>query len=151
MFLGEAPSYQEDEQGRPFVGKTGVEFNELYLPVAGLYRGDVVVYNAVCCSRIDYSNPSPEDAESCSSMFLGPLLKEVNPTILVPMGQVACSLFPKIKLPLQHGIPVVDSWGAWSGVVFPMYHPSAGMRSTGYMIALMSDFDALGKLVKAVL
>lgn len=86
---------------------------------------------------------------SCSSVWLGPLLAEARPWILVTMGQVAASLFPEIgNLNLQHGIPLPGKWGAWEGVLFPMYHPSAGIHATGYMIALMDDFDKLEKLVR---
>lgn len=149
MFLGECPTRDEDRYSRLFIGRTGREFNELYLPIAGLSRPDILVYNSRCCSAKDYSNPTPEQALSCSSVYLAPLLFEAKPQILVTMGTVAASLFPEIgDLNLQHGIPLSGKWGGWEGVLFPVYHPSAGMRSTGYMIALMSDFDRLGKLAK---
>lgn len=149
MFLGEQPAREEDRFGRPFVGRTGREFNELYLPIAGIPRSEVLVYNARGCSNLDYSNPTPLEAESCSSIYLGNILAEVRPQILVTMGLIASGLFKEIEdLNLQHGIPLPGRWGSWQGVLFPMYHPSAGMRSTGYMIALMQDFDRLGKLVK---
>jgi hypothetical protein len=66
------------------------------------------------------------------------------------MGVVACSLFPEIEsLALQHGRPVPGKWGGWEGILFSMYHPSAGLKpgGTGYMIAMMQDMEDLRKLL----
>jgi DNA polymerase len=49
VFVGEAPGRDEDRYGRPFVGKTGKEFNEHYLTVAGLRRDDIYMTNTVKC------------------------------------------------------------------------------------------------------
>lgn len=150
LLLGEGPSYEEDRRGIPFCGKTGLELNNCYLPILGLPRSEVHIFNASACSTRNYDNPSHEQAASCSAVHLGPLLMEVKPEIIVPMGKVSCSIFPEIEsLPLQHGLPIPGRWGSWQGILFPMYHPSVGLHGgTGYMIALMSDFDVLRKLLK---
>lgn len=150
MFIAEAPSYEEDKRGEPLVGKTGIEFTGTYLPIVGLPRSEVFITNSVLCSRKGYENPTPEEAMSCSSVHLGQLLSEVKPEIIVPMGVIACSLFPEIgKLSLQHGRPLPGKWGSWSGILFPMYHPSAGLKpgGTGFMIAMMQDMEDLRKLL----
>jgi len=38
VVIGEAPGKQENNFGRPFVGKTGMELDDQYLPLAGLTR-----------------------------------------------------------------------------------------------------------------
>jgi uracil-DNA glycosylase len=76
-------------------------------------------------------------------IHLGPLLQEVRPEIIVPMGAIACSLFPNINLNLDHGLPCVGKWGAWEGVCFPTYHPSAGIHASSFMIPLQADFHTL--------
>ena len=48
MFIGEGPGYQEDRQGRPFVGPAG-QFLEELLGSIGLTRGDVFIANMVKC------------------------------------------------------------------------------------------------------
>ena len=152
LFLGEGPSYEEDRRGEPFTGKTGVELTGTYLPILGIPRSEVHIFNAMACSNRGYENPTPQQAMACSSVHLGPLLHKVQPEIIIPMGAIACSLFPEIEsMSLQHGLPIPGKWGSWRGILFPMYHPSAGLRgSTGYMISLMSDFDALNKLLKRI-
>lgn len=76
-------------------------------------------------------------------IHLAPLLELVRPTIIVPMGAVACSLWPEINLNLMHGLPMEGRWGAWRGVLWPCFHPSAGIHSAGYMIPLQTDFHNL--------
>lgn len=151
LLLGEGPSYEEDRRGEPFVGKTGIELTGTYLPILGLPRSEVHIFNASACSTPSYDNPSFAQAASCSAVHLGPLLIEVRPEIIVPMGAVACSIFPEIEsLALQHGRPIAAKWGSWKGILFPMFHPSAGLRATGYMIAMMQDMDDLRKLLASI-
>jgi uracil-DNA glycosylase family 4 len=134
---------------RPFSGKVGSELDYLYLPLAGLSRSMLLTYNACLCSRTHYEVPTPEESEACASVHLGKFLSEAKPKLIVTLGASASCLFPEVNnLHLQHGIPVNSSWGAWRGVVFPTYHPALAMSSTGFMIAMTSDFAALGKFVK---
>jgi len=150
LFLGEAPHVDEDKEGIPFCGKTGQEVNNVYLPILGLPRSEVLVFNACACSQGNYDNPTPEQAYACSAVHLGPLLMRAQPEVIVAMGAVCCSLFGKWNLNYEHGIPQFGQWGPWQGVVWPTYHPTAGIHSTAYMIPLMNDFRGLRKFLEAV-
>jgi uracil-DNA glycosylase family 4 len=145
--IGEAPHVDEDKQGEPFCGKTGLELNNTYLPILGFPRSEIFVTNACMCSQPTYDNPTKEQAYACSSVHLGPLLAEVKPEVVVPMGAVACSLFGEVNLMMDHGIPVEGRWGAWRGVCWPTFHPTAGIHSSGYMVPLMQDFHNLKKFM----
>src|SRR5208282_5916031 len=67
IFIGEAPGRDEDRQGVPFVGKTGREVNEHYLPLAGLRREQTYFTNAICClpdrpqGRVDLSRAADRE------------------------------------------------------------------------------------------
>lgn len=148
-FVAEAPHVDEDAQGEVLCGKTGMEFNQVYLPILGLPRSQVFCTNACMCSQPDYSNPTPEQAMACSSVHLGGLLHEVQPEVIVTMGAVACSLFKRVNLNMDHGIPFVGRWGGWHGPVWPMYHPTAGIHAPAFMIPLMEDFAKLKQFLKA--
>jgi uracil-DNA glycosylase len=150
LFLGEQPAKDEDKWGTPFVGKTGQEFDHTYLPLSNLPRSSIFIMNSRLCSTADYSNPEPIDADSCMSLHFGPILSQVKPVIIVPMGAIACSLWSDVKLSLHHGIPREAKFGPWHGILFPTHHPSAGMRKTGYMVSLMQDFNELGKLIRSL-
>lgn len=148
LCLAEAPHKHEDANGVPLIGPTGQEFNEMYLPLAGLTRESVHVTNSVLCSQPSYRNPKPEEAAICSAKHLPALLDRVRPQIIVTMGAVAASLFPSISLALHHGIPQWVEYAGQNYILLPTYHPSAGMHATGTMIPLRDDFRALGKLIK---
>ena len=144
MLLAECPARDENKYGEPLVGKTGRELNHVYLPLISIPRSQLFLANSVLCSRKDLSNPEAKDAIACMSTNLSFMLNEVRPSILVPMGAVACSLWPEIEINKHHGLPLPGAWGSWQGILFPTYHPSAGIHNGSWMIALMNDFAALG-------
>ncbi|MDA4120373.1 MAG: uracil-DNA glycosylase, partial [Thaumarchaeota archaeon] len=150
LFIGEGPARHEDALGIPFVGDSGKEENEHYLPLAGLDRDSVAFCNAVYCSQPTYRNPTDKEAAICSSRHLPALLDRVRPEIIVPMGAVACSLFPSININIHHGRPQVGKYADWEGIVFPTYHPAAGLRSTAYMIPLRQDMKDLKELLRKI-
>lgn len=149
MLIGENPSYEEDRRKEPFTGKTGIELRGTYLPILGIPASEIFITNACLCSMKGYVNPTKEQAMACASVHLGQQIAEVQPEIIVPMGAVACSLFPEIEsMALQHGRAIPGRWGAHRFILFAMFHPSAGLRATGYMIAMMQDMDDLRKLLQ---
>jgi uracil-DNA glycosylase len=151
LFIGECPAESEDRQCTLFAGYTGQELNHTYLSLLGVPRSEIYITSAVLCSRIDYDNPTADEAQVCASVHLGPTLAAMRPQVIAPLGAVACSLFPNVDLNTHHGIPLPGRWGAtWEGVLWPMYHPSAGLRQTGYMIPLMRDFYELGVLLRGM-
>jgi uracil-DNA glycosylase family 4 len=131
----------------PFTGPTGEELTTVYIPLIGLPRDCFHIANVRLCSFRDYHNPTDADAMACANAHLSTLLREVQPEIIVPMGAVACSIFDNINLNMHHGILQPGKWGGWSGWIFPTFHPTAGMRTTSYMIPLMSDFKRLGEIL----
>lgn len=157
MFIGEAPGRTEDQKrdadgrGTPFHGDSGQEFNEVYLPLAGLRRSQVYVTNTVQCIPAESGgNPNASLAECCSRHHLPGEMAMVQPDIIVTLGAVALhTLFPAAPgLDKCHGIPFEAGYaGIWSGTVFPMYHPAAGLRSGDTMGSLVTDFASLGKFL----
>lgn len=155
MFIGEAPGKDEDKQLRPFVGKTGREVNEHYLPLAGLRREQVYVTNAIMClpsgrgGKLDANRSKDlELLDSCTNHSLYEEICRVKPRIIVPLGAFACrAIDPDIELDLQHGIPLETSFGT----VFPMYHPAGGIHEPKKMLQIRTDWYRLGKYLKGKL
>lgn len=152
VFVGEAPGKDEDHQGIPFVGKTGREVNEHYLPLAGLRRSEVYFTNSIRClpdrpqGRLDLNrNNDRELLQSCAGHQLYGELEAIKPKLIIPMGVLACHVIdPEINLELQHGIPLETSWGT----VFPMYHPAGGLHEPKKMLQIRNDWVRLGKYIK---
>lgn len=153
--IGEGPGYHEARRGIPFVGDTGLELDGLYLPLANLDRGQVYTTNVSRCRMKDGGNPDVPLAVDCARVHLLPEIRQVQPTVIVLLGAVACQsiLGPDFSLELEHGIPryvnlpPTSPIGPWAGIVFPGYHPAAGLHETGMMIQIREDFQALARVV----
>ncbi len=150
MFIGEKPGQQEAYLGRVFVGDTGKELNDLYLPLAGLNRRQVRISNCVKCRLGDSnSKPTPAQINTCASHHLPAEIYNTYPSVIVLLGSTACSLLPDIDLEKQHGLPFLydgqspQYFGSWAGWIVPFYHPAAALHSTSMMIPLLDDFRRL--------
>lgn len=155
VLVGEAPGKDEDKHGKPFIGKTGQELNEHYLPLAGLRRNDVYVTNSIKClptgrnGKLDANRSKDMDLlYGCSSYHLQEELQRIKPKLIVAMGAFACrAIDADIELDLQHGIPLRTSFGT----VFPMYHPAGGVFEPKKMLQIRTDWYRLGKYLKGKL
>jgi len=144
LCVGEAPGKEEDKTGIPFIGKAGREFNENYLPLAGLKRPNVYVTNVRKCRPEQNRTPTDKEARSCATAYLSDELERVQPTYLILMGATACKLLPDpLDLETQHGIPLPSSVFDWTGWVIPMYHPAAGLHTTAMMQPILEDWANL--------
>lgn len=155
LFVGEAPGKDENKRGQVFIGKTGREFNEHYLPIASLHRENVRVANAICClppgtgGKLDINKQADMDMLlSCASTHLMQEIQDTQPKVIVPMGVFACrAIDPDINLEFQHGIPLETAFGT----VFPQFHPAGGLHEPKKMLMIRNDFVRLGKYLKGKL
>lgn len=153
--LGEAPGYEENRKKEPFIGKTGREVNEAYLPLAGLRRSAIRFNNSIRClpdtpqNKLDLKKePHRELLRVCSEHHLLPELERLKPRLIIAMGAFACRVLdPSIELELQHGIPVQTAWGT----VFPMYHPAGGIHEPKKMLHIRTDWYRLKQYLKGQL
>lgn len=153
LFIGEAPGKEENARGRPFIGKTGREFNDHYLPLAGLTRDSIRITNTVKCFTMENSDSAKfqEMKRVCSEFHLRREILQQRPEFVVPMGAVACSLMPDgLSLDVHHGIPHADLpwWSYTAPCTFPMWHPAAGLHKTETMIPLRIDFLNFGRMLR---
>lgn len=153
LFIGEKPGYQEDRELHPFVGKTGDEVNQGYLPFAGLSRSKLRFTNAIKCwggeghlDKIDLKRQDHRDRlQSCAVTHLYPEILEMRPKLLITLGAFAAyAIDPNINLELQHGIPTETKWGT----CFPMYHPAQGLHEPKKMLLIRTDWDRLRKYLR---
>jgi len=148
MFIGEAPGYHEDQQGRPFVGAAGNYLSELLASI-GLSREDVYITNVVKCRPPDNRDPQPDEIEACEG-FLERQIELIKPKIIVTLGRFSMRLaFTGTTISRVHGTP--KRMG--DIVYFPMFHPAAGLHQPRYksfieqdikkLPAILSDINAL--------
>ena len=86
LFVGEGPGAQEDEQGEPFVGRSGSVLDE-QLRTVGLDRDTVRITNCVRCRPPENRDPTTEELENCRG-YLETEIDRLEPDVLVTLGQV---------------------------------------------------------------
>lgn len=142
VFIGEGPGYNEDQQGRPFVGPAGQFLDEL-LALAGLRRSDVYICNVVKCRPPNNRDPLPTEISACKPWLDGQL-RTINPQVIVTLGRFSMGRwFPGQSISRIHGRPVVRD-----GVtVVPMFHPAAALHQQSFRGMIEEDFKKLGALL----
>ncbi len=85
MFIGEAPGFNEDQQGRPFVGAAG-HFLEELLGSAGIKRADVFITNVVKCRPPNNREPLPAEISACRK-YLERQIALLQPRLVVTLGR----------------------------------------------------------------
>jgi uracil-DNA glycosylase family 4 len=124
VLVGEAPGAQEDETGRPFVGRSGALLDQL-LAEAGLERAQAAVLNVVKCRPPGNRTPKAAEVARCSG-WLRRQLELLDPPVVVALGLSAAKWFlgPRTVLAHVRGHPHdVDGRAVWA-----TYHPSAAIR-----------------------
>ncbi|HAF18227.1 MAG TPA: uracil-DNA glycosylase, partial [Chloroflexi bacterium] len=87
MIVGEAPGFNEDRQGEPFVGAAGHLLDTLLARI-GLGRSDVYITNVLKCRPPQNRDPMPNEAESCSP-YLVRQLAMIKPKVVLVLGRHA--------------------------------------------------------------
>lgn len=156
LFIGEAPGKEEERRERIFIGKTGRELDDHYLPLAGFRRASSRLTNAIKClpasagGKLDMGRPADRALlQSCADAHLYPEIVEQEPALLVPLGAFACrAIDPRIDLELHHGRPFLTHWRL---MAFPMYHPALGMHSPKRMLEIRTDWIRLKEYQRGTL
>ena len=142
MFVGEAPGFHEDRQGRPFVGAAGHFLNELLASI-GLGREDVYICNVLKCRPPDNRDPKAEEIEACRP-FLDRQIELVAPKMIVTLGRFSMARwFPNVRISRIHGQPKKIG-----GVLYlPMFHPAAALHQPRYRVDIEQDMLKIPQLL----
>lgn len=152
FFVGEAPGYNEDMQGRPFVGKAGKILDEL-LESIGLRRSEIYIANTIECRPPDNRNPLKTEIDACAE-HLDKQIEIIQPRIIVPLGNFACSyIFEKFglkygKISDVHGKIFQINTIFGNVKIIPMYHPAVATYNPDTKNVLLSDFKMIKKLIE---
>jgi len=134
MFIGEGPGFNEDRQGRPFVGQAGQLLVELLASI-GLQRTEVYITNVVKCRPPENRDPFPYEIAACAP-YLDRQLRIINPRVVVTLGRYSMAkFFPGVTISRIHGQPK----RADGRIYYPMIHPAAALRRPESMTALKAD------------
>ena len=155
MFVGEGPGYDEDRQGRPFVGRAGQLLDKM-IAAMGLKREDVFIANiAKCHPMIDPQHPekhgndrAPNAQEiACCRKYLEKQISIIMPEYVVALGGVSAKAL----------IADAKSLGALRGKFYNLsldnvtlsrpvkilatFHPAALLRNPGWKKDAWADLQ----------
>jgi uracil-DNA glycosylase len=143
IFVGEAPGFYEDQQGKPFVGPAGKLLDEL-LKVAGFSRQDVFITNVVKHRPPGNRDPEADELEACDG-YLRAQIAAINPQVIVTLGRFSLGKFvPNVKSMRDiHGRAL-----PYNGMtICAMYHPAAALHQASLKSVLEQDFRNLPMII----
>jgi DNA polymerase len=124
MFIGEAPGADEDEQGEPFVGRSGQLLTNM-IKAMGLRREDVYIANIIKCRPPGNRTPERDECDTCSP-FLMRQIEAIRPKALVALGAVAAKSLLAINAPMSE---LRGRWYDFRGTKLAVtYHPAFLLR-----------------------
>lgn len=151
FLVGEAPGYNEDMQGRPFVGKAGKILDEL-LESINLNRNNIYIANILKCRPPNNRNPLNNEIDSCAE-YLNKQIEIIKPGYILPMGNFASEfIFKKFGLKIDkiskiHGKIHIINTLIGKVTIIPLYHPAIATYNPNNKKILFEDFNILKKLL----
>lgn len=143
MFIGEAPGFYEDQQGRPFVGPAGKFLDDL-LALINLDRKKVFIANIIKCRPPGNRDPLPQEIEACQK-WLDRQVEIISPKVIVTLGRYSMAkFFPAgASIGKIHGTAHKTD----SRVYFAMYHPAAALHQQSLRKTLEADILKLPRIL----
>lgn len=144
VIVGEGPGRNEDEQGKPFVGRSGQLLDQM-LEQVGLSRNrNVFITNIVKCRPPENRAPMPEECLACRP-WLDKILELIDPKIILCVGRIAAQqLFdPNFRVTRQHG-EIRERDGR---LVMATFHPAALLRNPSYKPMMEEDLRKLAEII----
>jgi len=143
MFIGEAPGAEEDNTGRPFVGRAGQLLTKIIESI-NLNREDVYIANIIKCRPPENRNPMEDEIASCAP-FLKEQISIIKPEIICTLGKFSTEfIIGKDKGTISS---VRGKEFNYEGItVIPTYHPSYLLRNPGAKRETWEDMKKIREL-----
>lgn len=128
LFIGEAPGFSENEQGKPFVGRSGKVLDE-WIAAIELKENEYAVINVVPIIPLDKEKKIRPPTEEEINYFLPhtkKIIEKINPQIIVLLGRSAASIFDK-NLRVKETKKTV--FGKITTQLYFIYHPAYYLRN----------------------
>jgi DNA polymerase len=139
VFIGEGPGADEDEQGRPFVGRAGQLLNRM-IQMIGMKREEVYICNVVKCRPPGNRTPEKDEIESCSP-FLFRQVEAIKPRLICCLGAPAV----RTVLGIKEGITKIRGrfydFGSYKALA--TVHPAYILRNPREEKILREDFEKI--------
>jgi DNA polymerase len=147
MLIGLGPGYNENLQGRPFVGAAGKLLDKL-LDLIDLKREEIYITNIIKC-YIPNNKPTKNQVKVCTSNYLKKQIEIIKPRIIITLGNIATEyIFKKFNISIDpmgkiHGKLFKPLNSSSVKALIPMYHPAAALRNPKLITSITEDWKAL--------
>lgn len=139
MFVGEAPGFDEDQQGMPFVGKAGQLLTRI-IQAINLTRDQVYICNVIKCRPPGNRNPAPDEILACSP-FLNRQIALIQPDFICALGTFAAQTLLKTTQPISR---LRGRFYDYNGTrLLPTFHPSYLLRNPDKKREVWEDMKLL--------
>jgi uracil-DNA glycosylase family 4 len=144
MFIGEGPGYDEDVQGRPFVGKAGQLLTKIIESI-NLSRVEVYIANIIKCRPPQNRNPEPDEIQSCNP-FLMKQIRVIRPRIICALGTFSAQTLLKTDTKIS---ALRGKFFDLEGIkVIPTYHPAFLLRNPERKREVWEDMKKIAEGLK---
>lgn len=146
IFVGEAPGYDEDLQGLPFVGQAGKLLTKMIESI-GLSRDSVYICNVLKCRPPENRSPQSEEISACKDYLLRQI-EIISPKIIVPLGKYAALAL------LGTDEPITKIRGKdydYKGIrLIPTFHPAYLLRNPNSKRQVWEDLKKIRRILLEV-
>lgn len=137
MFIGEGPGADEDEQGRPFVGRAGELLTKMIAAMGFSRANEVYIGNIVKCRPPQNRTPLPEEAQACLG-YIKRQIALIRPQVIVTLGATPLLYLFNLKGITRLRGKFLD----YEGIkVMPTYHPAYLLRDPSKKIDVWRDLQ----------
>lgn len=145
MVIGEAPGYQEDQQGLPFVGPAGQLLTKMLAAINIDRNKDVFIANVLKCRPPGNRTPSTEESTTCISI-LRRQINIIQPKAILLLGRVAANNVLNNTDPISRMRQGFHSY--MDTPVKVTYHPAALLRNQNLKKDTWLDLQEFQKRVQ---
>ena len=138
-FFGEAPGAEEDQQGKPFVGKAGQLLTKM-IQACTFKREECYILNTIKCRPPGNRTPSTQEVENCRGFFQHQL-EVLQPEYIVCLGLVAANALLQTTQPVGRLRGVFHKYKTSKVIV--TYHPAYLLRNPDAKRAAWDDLQML--------
>lgn len=141
VVVGEAPGADEDEQGKPFVGRAGKLLTDI-LKAINFTREEVFICNILKCRPPENRNPLPDEIANCEP-YLFKQLEMIKPKLILAVGTFAAQTLLQTKEPLGK---LRGKFHLYKGIkMMVTYHPAALLRNPHWKRPTWEDVQMFRK------
>lgn len=140
MLIGEAPGAEEDEKGKPFIGRSGRLLMQMLADIGISREKNLYITNTLKCRPPENRNPKADETKACKG-YLDRQIELHDPKVIILVGNYACKYFlgKDAAITKIHGTFIKKD----GRVLFPVFHPAAILRTPKLKPLAKHDFNIL--------